>query len=144
MYTCGLDILGAEPAGGLTRPISVPSAAVSLAAGAIGALLSRKHPVLGFLGASALASNIHAVAAGDRTWKNAAKRIGKHVVAVAGSLAMPKHPAVGYVAGAVAGDLLLDGEGGGIVEEWAHYAGVREVPEKIEMIDVTPRIRDAR
>lgn len=59
-------------------------------------------------------------------------------MAVAGSLAMPTHPAVGYVAGAVAGDLLIDGDGSGIVEEFAHYAGVREAPQKIELVDVTP------
>lgn len=135
----GLDTLGAEPAGGLHHPISWPSTVVSLGAGAVGALLSRKHPVLGFLGASALASNVHAVAAGDRTWRDAGRRIGKHVMAVAGSLAMPTHPAVGYVAGAVAGDLLIDGEGGGIVEEFAHYAGVREAPQKIEIVDMTPQ-----
>lgn len=137
----GLDILGAEPAGGLARPISWPSAAVSVGAGVVGALVSPKHPVLGFLSASALASNAHAVAAGDRTWRDAGRRIGKHVMAVAGSLAMPKHPAVGYVAGAVAGDLLIDGEGGGIVEEWAHYAGVREAPQKVDIVDVTPAQR---
>ncbi len=139
MYTCGLDILGAEPAGGMVRQVSLSSTAVSLGVGALGAFLSKKHPVLGFLGASALASNIHAVAAGDRTWRNAGRRIGKHVMAVAGSLAMPKHPAVGYVAGAVAGDLLIDGDGSGIVEEWAHYAGVRDVPQKVEIVDVTPK-----
>lgn len=137
MYACGLDILGAEPAGGMVRQVSLSSTAVSLGAGALGAFLSRKHPVLGFLGASALASNIHAVAAGERTWRNAGHRIGKHVMAVAGSLAMPKHPAVGYVAGAVAGDLLIDGDGSGIVEEWAHYAGVRDAPQNIEIVDVT-------
>lgn len=139
MNACGLDILGADEIKNLARPISWSSTAVSAGVGVLGALAWRRHPVLGFLGASALASNVHAVAAGDRGWKAAGKRMGKHLVAVAGALALPSHPAVGYVAGAVAGELLLDGDGSGIVEEWAHYAGVRDAPQKIEILDATPR-----
>jgi len=128
MTSHGFDLLGAEvpkPA-----PLSWGRGALALAAGAVGALLIPRHPVLTFLGAAALASNAHAVAVGDRTFKNAAKRMGRHVVATAGSLALPKYPAMGYVAGAIAGDLLLDGEGGGIIEEWADYEGVRTIPSR--------------
>jgi hypothetical protein len=138
MPSYGLDMLGTESRE-IARPVSWSSTAIATGVGIVGAVAWRKHPVLGFLGASALASNVHAVVAGDRIWKDAGRRIGKHVMAVAGALAMPKHPAVGYVAGAVAGELLIDGDGGGIVEEWAHYAGVREAPQKVEIVDVTPK-----
>lgn len=142
----GLDFLGAElPIKPSARiPISLSAGAVALVAGAIGAAICRKHPVLAFLSASALASNAHALATKNRTLTEAGKRMGKHVVAVAGSLALQSHPAVGYIAGAVAADLLLDGTGGGIVEEWAHYAGVRDAPERVEIIDVTPIREESR
>lgn len=90
---------------------------VSIVAGAIGASLVPSHPVLAFLNTAALAGNTHAVLKKERTVKDAAKRLGQHLVATAGSLAMPSYPAIGYVAGAIAADLLIDGKGGGIVEE---------------------------
>jgi hypothetical protein len=98
---------------------------LALAAGALGAVLVPKHPVLAFLGTAAAASNAHAVMKRERSLKDAFKRMGRHLVATAGSLALPKYPAIGYIAGAVAGDLLLDGEGGGIIEEWTDYEGIR-------------------
>jgi len=135
----GLDFLGGTQVAKPSRaPMSLSGNVVALGAGAVGAILWRRHPVLGFLGGSALASNVHALATKNRTFVEAGKRMGKHFVAVAGSLALPSHPAVGYVAGAVAGDLLLDGAGGGIIEEWAHFAGVQE-PQHIEILDMTSR-----
>jgi hypothetical protein len=119
----GLDFLGAEvlpkPA-----PLTWGRTTLALMSGVVGAIFFRKHPVLAFLNAGALASNIHAVATGDRSVKNAIKRMGRHLVSTAGSLALPNHPAMGYVAGAVAADLLIDDEGGGIIDEWADYEGI--------------------
>jgi hypothetical protein len=124
----GFDLLGAEVLKAAPRPITWTRSAVAFAAGALGVLLVPKHPVLTFLGAAAAASNAHAVLAGERTVKEALRRMGKHVVATAGSLSIPKYPGVGYVAGAVAGDLLLDGEGGGILDEFSNYEGFRSKP----------------
>jgi hypothetical protein len=116
----GLDYLGAVPLVAKPR-VSWSRAALALAAGTLGAFVFRRsHPVLAFIGTAAVASNTHAVVVGDRTLRGAVRRIGCHVVATAGSLALPSYPAIGYVAGAIAGDLLLDGEGGGIVEELTH------------------------
>jgi hypothetical protein len=42
---------------------------------------------------------------------------------------------MGYVAGAVAADMFIDGEGGGIIEEWTDYEGIRSSPRG-EVIDV--------
>jgi hypothetical protein len=122
----GLDQLGADDATKRT-PLTFRRSLIAVAAGAASALLVPKHPVLAFLNGAALASNAHAVATGERTWKAAIKRMGRHVVATAGSFAMPKYPAFGYVAGAIAGDMLIDDEGGGIIEEWEDYEGVRDV-----------------
>ena len=128
----GLDMLGAEP---LTKPtISTTRTVIALAAGAVGAVLAPKHPVLAFLGTAALASNTHAVLKKDRSFKDACKRMGRHLVATAGSLAMPRYPAIGYIAGAVAGDLLIDGDGGGIIEEWTDYEGIRNKPHQDDNI----------
>jgi hypothetical protein len=118
----GFDILGAEPP---RQPISLKRTLVALGAGAVGALLVPKHPVLAFLGIAAAASNTHAVLAEERTMKQAIQRMGRHIVATVGSLSVPKFPAMGYVAGAVAADLFIDGEGGGIIEEFTDYEGIR-------------------
>lgn len=121
----GLDLLGAE----IVQPrrtLTWTRGAIAAAAAAIGAIFVRKHPVLGALGAAALASNAHAVYEGDRTTKEALRRVGKHVIATVGSLTVPKYPAMGYVAGAVAADLFIDGEGGGIIEEWMDYEGANK------------------
>lgn len=134
-----LDLLGADsptqPEVYRHRPrLSLSGALLSIAAGAAGSLLWRKHPVLGFLGGSAVAGNVHAAATGDQSWKEAGERMGRHVVATAGSLALPAHPALGYVAAAFAADLLLDDKGGGVFADWAHHIAKREP----EVIDVTP------
>lgn len=120
--THGFDILGAEV---IRRRLPAKRTLLALAAGAVGAVLVKKHPVLAFLGSAAAASNVHAVVTGERTFKQAAQRMGRHVVATVGSLSVPKYPAMGYVAGAVAADLLIDGEGGGIIEEFTDYEGIR-------------------
>jgi hypothetical protein len=121
----GLDLLGADvEAAAPKKPITLGRGVVAVAAGALGALAWPAHRTLGFLNAAALASNTHAVVTGDRSWKDGVKRMGRHIVASAGSLALPNHPAIGYVAGAIAADLLIDGDGGGIIEEWARYEDV--------------------
>jgi hypothetical protein len=123
MIVSGFDILGAE----LPKRVAVSwsRTLIALAAGVVGAVTVKKHPVIAFLGAAAVASNAHAVVKGDRTVKAAIKRMGRHVVATVGSLSVPKYPAMGYVAGAVAADLLIDDEGGGIIEEFADYEGIK-------------------
>lgn len=136
----GLDLLGAETPP-THHPLSLSRGAVALGAGVFGALVFRRHPALAFLNASALASNTHAVVTGERKWRDAVKRMGRHVVASAGSLAMPSYPVIGYVAGAVAADLLIDGEGGGIIEEWARYENVVDAHDDIidaEIVDEKP------
>lgn len=127
----GFDILGAELP---KRQLPVTRTLIALGAGALGAMLVPKHPVLAFLGTAAAASNAHAVVAGERDWKAAVKRMGRHVVATVGSLSVPKYPAMGYVAGAVAADMLIDGEGGGLIEEFTAYEGITS-PSRGEVID---------
>ncbi len=141
-YDSGLDMLGAEDQTA-TAPMSWGRAALAVAAGAVGAVAVPGHPVLAFLNAAALASNVHAVATKERTLRDAAKRMGRHVVATAGSLALPAYPGIGYVAGAIAADLLIDGEGGGIVEEWAEYEGVTDRRDVIdaEFTEVKPETK---
>lgn len=141
----GLDLLGAQPA---AQPRKMPRSrfALAVAAGAIGALLVPKHRVLAFLNVAALTSNAHAVVKRERTWKDAVRRMGRHVVATAGALAMPGGAVmrgVGYVGGAVAADLLIDGEGGGIIEEWERYEGVTSPKDVIDatVVDVQPQTK---
>ena len=132
MFAGGLDYFAvgsAQPT--VQHKIAWQPFAVTAGAGVLGSLLWTKHPVLGFLGASALGSNVFDVARGSERWQTAGRRLGKHVVAVAGSLAMPHHPMFGYIAGAVAGDLLIDGDGSGVIESWARVA--TSEPEHIEI-----------
>jgi len=141
----GLDLLGADVSAAPKQPLTLGRGAVAVAAGALGALVFRKHPALGFLNAAALASNVHAVATGEREGKDAVRRMGRHVVATAGSLALPGYPVIGYVAGAIAADLLIDGNGGGIIEEWADYEGVTDTRNRdiidAEIVDVKPETK---
>ena len=124
----GFDFLGAES---VKPSLSMKRLTIALATGALSAVLVPKHPMLAFLNGAALASNTLAVEEGERTWPEAIKRMGRHVVATAASLALPKYPAMGYVAGAVAADLLIDNEGGGIIEEWADFEGVPKSDDNI-------------
>lgn len=80
----GLDLLGVDPlptASAAPARASFTGMGIAVAAGTAGALLVRSHPVLAFLGFSAVAGNAHAVATKERTWKQAAERVGRHVVA---------------------------------------------------------------
>lgn len=113
----GFDLLGAEVIKPAPKKFMWTRTALAVAAGAVAASVFKKNPVLAFIDTAAAVSNVHAVYTGERTWKQAAKRMGRHVVATVGSLSVPKYPAAGYVAGAVAGDLFFDGEGGGIFDE---------------------------
>jgi hypothetical protein len=116
--------------------MSLARVAIALSAGAVGALLTPKHRVLAFLDVAAAASNVHAVALGERTWQDAIRRMGRHVVATVGALSVPKSIAAGgYIAGAIAGDMLFDGEGGGIIEELANYEGVVGKKSSRDVID---------
>jgi len=132
----GFDYMGAEELQLQPPRVTWQRVVVSLVAGVLGSRLFPKHPVLSFLGSAALASNVHAAATGEKSWYGAIRRVGCHVVATAGSLALPKHPAIGYVAGAIAGDLLLDGEGGGIVEEWMR--GRKQKSIDVQLVEMQP------
>lgn len=116
----GLSLLGADAA--VNRP-QRQRVTLAVAAAAVSALLFRKsHPVLAAIGGAALASNVHAVATGERSWKVAAKRLGRHAAAAAGSLAMPKYPAIGWLGAAAAANMLIAGEGDGVLDEWVGSA----------------------
>ena len=129
----GFDLLGVETPP--KHPLPLQRSVIAVATGALGAVLMPKHPMLAFLGGAAVASNVHAAASGDRTWSDAVRRVGRHIVATAGSLALPKYPAIGYIAGAIAADLLIDGQGGGLIEEWTEYEGVRDTPKQENIVD---------
>jgi hypothetical protein len=131
----GFDLLGAEALEPAPKKFVWTRSALAIAAGAVAASVFKRHPVLAFLDTAAAVSNAHAVYVGERTWRDAAKRMGRHVVATVGSLTVPKYPAAGYVAGAVAGDLLFDGEGGGIIDEIANYEGIKSSKPRGDVID---------
>lgn len=135
----GLDLLGVETQPALRSPVALSKAmrevGIALGGGVIGLLAWRPHPILGLLTGAVLAGNAHAVVTKDKTWKQAAKRVACHGVAVAGSLAVPAFPGTAYVATAIAANLLIDSEG--IAAEWKHYRDSRDI-EDAEVIDVTP------
>ena len=111
-----LEMLGAEEQ---TEHLWWHPLAASAAAGAFGALVWRSHPVLACLLGLSLGRNTYGVVVKERTWQEAVRKFGQHITATAGALALPKHPVVGYLAGAVAGDVLIDGKGGGLLDQWA-------------------------
>ena len=105
----GLDVLGAEPitTGNKERNAVIRSVA-SLVVGSLAASMIPKHPVLGFIGASAATYNLVSVAQKETMPRDATRNMLKHAVAITGSLTMKTHPVWGYLAGAIAGNLLLD------------------------------------
>lgn len=111
----GFDLLGAElPPKQMTWTRGI----LAVAAGAVAATLVPKHPFLAALGAASIASNAHAVAKGERTAKQALRRMGRHVIATAGSLALPKYPAIGWGAGFISSGFILDEEDS-LLAEWS-------------------------
>ena len=118
------DFLGAEEEQP-KNPMPANRAALTLGAGILGALIFRKHPVLGFIGASTVVANTHAVYQKDKSPREALQRVGQYIVGIAGALALPKHPALAFGAAFIAADALIDGDGGGVIEEWAKYGGVK-------------------
>ena len=112
-----LMILGAEYLEQPSRPWWQPLLAMA-AGGALAAALWRKHWLLAAILGTTIGRNAYGVVIKERTWETAGRNIGSQCVAIAGSLALPSHPAVGYLAGAVAGDVLIDGHGGGLLEQW--------------------------
>ncbi len=132
-----LDFIGAtEPAAFSDHPVA--PLAITIGAGVVGAALWRAHPVLGFLGASGLASNAHGYASSRLTLKQTGVNVGQHLAAVAGSLALGSHPAIGYVAGMLAADLILDGRSTAAANEWTQRSGIAGVePELIDIATVS-------
>lgn len=130
-----LDFIGAtEPAAFSGHPIA--PIAITIGAGVVGAALWRSHPILGFLGASGLASNAHGYASSRLTLKQTGANVGQHLAAVAGSLALGSHPAIGYVAGMLAADLILDGRSVAATKDWTQRTGIVE-PELIDIATVS-------
>lgn len=106
----GLDLLGADTPDTLARRRPLLSgSAVALGGGLVGIALSRAHPVLGFLAGSALANNAHAVACGERSPSEAARRVARHATAHVAALAIENHPAIAYVFTTAAFELVLSG-----------------------------------
>lgn len=128
-----LDFIGAtSPA---LPPRTLSPVVMSAGVGVLGAALWRAHPVLGFLFGAGLAGNAYDLATRRQTWKQTGLRVGKQVAAVAGSLALRSHPAIGYVAGSVAADLALEGRGGYVMQAWTHRDTLEiEQPEIIDAV----------
>lgn len=106
------DMLGARE--GFLNPREAASAgdswaavAATLAGGAAGALVWRRHPVLGLLNGFALGGNTARVLTGEIPIRRAAENLGAHAIATAVSLGLPSHPAIGYVAGAASANIFL-------------------------------------
>jgi len=109
----GFDLLGID-----LEPQSIehstkwyPIAAAAIG-GIAGAVLWRSHPILGHLGGWALGRNIYGLATKERTLPQVGRTLGSHAVATAASLSLPAYPVLGYIAGAVASDLLLNSDEG--------------------------------
>lgn len=105
----GLDVLGADPIVPENKERNaVIRSVASLVVGSLAASMIPKHPVLGFIGGSAVAYNLTSLAQKEQTPRDATRNILKHAVAITGSLTMKNHPVWGYLAGSIAGNLLLD------------------------------------
>ena len=101
----------------------------SIAGAATVAALWKSHRNLGGMIGLVLGRNAFGVVVKDRTWQEAGRNVGQHVIATVGSLSIPSHPVMGWFAGAIAGDVLIDGHGGGLLEQWVRaIEGKKPVP----------------
>ena len=91
----GLHLLGAEDLTMGRSDFSPGRLAAAAGAAVLGAALAPAHPILAAVVGFAAGGNVHDVATGRRTPGGAARRVGQHVVAAAGSLALPAYPVVG-------------------------------------------------
>lgn len=98
------DILGPAPR---TEPSRLRKALPALAGGAAGIALSSAHPVLGALLGAAAVKNAVDVATGESTTGEAARNLGKHMIATGCSLATPFTPMIGYGAGVLVGNAVF-------------------------------------
>lgn len=128
-----LMLLGAEEPP-KKNPMPRERSLLAVGAGVLGALIFRKHPVLGFIGAATTAANIHAVYKKDKTPKQAIQRMSQYAVGITGALMLPKHPALAFGAGFIAADALVDDNGDGVIEEWAAYGGINLHKEETALV----------
>ena len=77
--------------------------APGIAAAGVGALMWKRHRFLGAVVGHAVASTALPIYRGGAERKQALCQLGVEGAAVAGSLMLPKHPIVGFVAGSLAG-----------------------------------------
>lgn len=76
------------------------------AAGVLGALVWKKHRVLGFLGASAVGVSVYPMVRGSGPTRLAVGcYVGEVGASVAGSLMWKKHPILGYLGGGLVGSV---------------------------------------
>lgn len=75
---------------------------VPVATGALGSILWRSHPLLGFLGGLAIGQAGKSLYRGDPTAK-AVVQLGITGTAIAGSLLWRRHPVLGHLGGALIG-----------------------------------------
>jgi len=75
------------------------SVAPALAASIAGAVLWKKHRVLGFLAGGTLGASVYPIAKGGDMRKAALAGAGISAVSIGGALAWKNHPILGYLAG---------------------------------------------
>jgi len=84
---------------------------LKLAAGLLGGVLLGalwgKHRALGVLNGFALGNNLSRIWLREISLRRGVENVGAHLVATAGSLALPSHPVIGYLAGALGGSMFI-------------------------------------
>lgn len=87
---------------GATAGRDVPDGFGTIAGAAAGAYLWNDHRVLGAIGGGSLGRNLPALMLPDQR-KLAIRNLATTGTGIAGSLAMPRHPVIGFVVGSVVG-----------------------------------------
>lgn len=97
------DLLNAQD---LTLKVKRPTV-LSVIGGSIGLFAWRAHPILGLLTGIVVSHGIYDFYNQKATSQEVARDLGKHASAVGGALLFGAHPVLGYLAGAIAGQLVL-------------------------------------
>lgn len=103
-----LDLLGADAAPAPTPQQSAWHAmGAAIVGGVVGLLVTRDHPVVGFVTGYDVGGTLADLRAGRLDREQATRVMGRSALAAVAATSLPVSPVLGYVAGAIAGDMLL-------------------------------------
>ena len=103
-----LDLLGADaPPDAAPQQSAWHAMGAAIVGGVVGLLMTREHPVVGFITGYDVGGTLADLRAGRLDREQATRVMGRSALAAVAATSLPVSPILGYIAGAIAGDMLL-------------------------------------